>query len=157
MAAHINNWNDLQKYGINALTGEACAYSMRLLCDLNEDGVERIREAFGMQIVLNPQVQFSANWNTRVGEKPAVASIMLFYEILPVLSRFILFNVEKCEFVVHADDGSSVGYTSEDIDKYGLTRSKLDQLYGGRIYRNHRNPEASVGSRNVHQATGRSE
>ncbi len=35
---YIHDWNDLRAYGINYLTGEACAVGKRLLCDVNERG-----------------------------------------------------------------------------------------------------------------------
>jgi hypothetical protein len=46
---HINsNWRELQKYGIFMLTGESCAYSMRVLCDVNEKGWRILRNYLGM-------------------------------------------------------------------------------------------------------------
>jgi hypothetical protein len=37
----------LREYGINMLTGEACGISMRLLCDLTEEGYDLIVDFFG--------------------------------------------------------------------------------------------------------------
>lgn len=156
MSKHINNWRDLQGYGINALTGEACAYSMRTLCDLNEDGVDLIRDFFGMQIARAPVDQFSANWNSTVDGKPAVASIMLVHELFAPLCRFILFNVERAQYVIDKGEGNCyVGYTDADLAKYGKTAEDVALLYQGEMWRNPKNPSASQGSRNVHQMTGR--
>lgn len=155
MSAHINSWNDLQKYGINTLTGEACAYSMRILCDLSADGANLVSSALGLQVGRLPAEIYNNNWNSRVDGAEAVASVMLFREMLTPLSIFILFSIENCRLVIVSDDGSILGYSDADIEKYKLTQGRLDQLYGGRIYRNHKHPEVSVGDRNVHQATGR--
>ena len=48
--AYIHNWQELDRYGINALTGESCAYSMRMLCDLNERGVKTMGAYFGIPV-----------------------------------------------------------------------------------------------------------
>lgn len=156
MSRHINSWSDLQQYGINCLTGEACAYSIRLLCDLNDDGVQTIRDFFGMQIVLNPAVQFAANWNSSVVGKPAIASIMLPRSIFPDLVRFLLFNLHKCDYVVEKAGGNGyVGYTDADLAEYGKTADEAALMYQGAMWRNPKNPSASQGSRNVHQMSGR--
>lgn len=156
MSRHINSWNDLQQYGINPLTGEACAYSIRLLCDLNEDGVDLVRDFFGMQIVLNPAVQFAANWNSSVEGKQAIASIMLPRSIFPDLVRFLLFNLHKCDYVVEKIGGNGyAGYTDADLAAIERTPEQVGKIYQGEMWRNPKNPSASRGSRNVHQMTGR--
>lgn len=156
MAKHINNWNDLQEYGINCLTGEACAYSMRLLCDLSEDGVDLMRILLGLQIARAPVDQFNANWNSTVGGKPAVASIMLPRGILHDLIRFILFSHEKCDYVIEKCGGQGfVGYTEADLVSYGKTAHDAAALYKGALWRNPKNPSALQGDRNVHQFSGR--
>lgn len=43
-----SNWKELEKYGIFMLTGEACAYGMRVLCDVNAQGWRILKQYFGM-------------------------------------------------------------------------------------------------------------
>ena len=65
---------DLAKtIGLNFLTGEACAYGMRWLCDLNEEGVKNVTAFF-------KAAPTQDNWNTWVNDLPAVKSIMIGYE-----------------------------------------------------------------------------
>lgn len=48
MWEHIEIDGDtLRKFGIDMLTGEACGYSMRILCDVHENGYALIKEFFG--------------------------------------------------------------------------------------------------------------
>ena len=151
MSILIQNWADFKQFGINSLTGEACKYSMRLLCDLNEDGVDLVRDMFGMPIVLNPQVQFSANWNSMVGDKPSVTSIMLPRTMFDTLALFALFRA-RVTFAAKQKDGSWVGYSAEDVVHYKLDRQRLEELG----YAVHVNPTpAETGSRNTHAFTGR--
>ncbi|OAM91627.1 hypothetical protein AW736_02175 [Termitidicoccus mucosus] len=56
--------------GIKYLTAESCAFGMRILCDLNEDGVALVKNFFGCE-------PLHANWNSHVGNKPAIRSVML--------------------------------------------------------------------------------
>lgn len=156
MPAHINNWGDLQKYGINCLTGEACAYSMRLLCDLNEEGAKSICDFFGIPLCTTVKyAQFAANRNSMVGDKPAVASIMLTRGIFDELARFLLFNVDNVDYVVGSGSSGFAGYTKADLVEYGKDEKDLSLIYKHCIWRNNKNAAASVGDRNVHQMTER--
>lgn len=152
MSLQIHNWNGLQQFGINALTGEACKYSMRLLCDLNEDGVELLRDFFGLQIVLNPKTQFAENWNSQVNGKPALVSIMLPRGVFDDLCRFAL-QSKGTIFAVRTPAGDWIGYTSEDVVHYTLTSEKLQITPEWRVYYNP--PQPGSGSRNQHAFTGR--
>ena len=72
------------------------------------------------------------------------------------LVRFILFNQEKCDYVVEKAGGHGyVGYTDADLAEYGKTADDAARMYQGAMWRNPKNPSASQGSRNVHQMTGR--
>lgn len=159
MPLHINGWNDLTQFGINALTGESCAYSMRLLCDLNEDGVDLMRQFLGLPATVGMEElysQFSSNWNSRVGDKPAIASIMLPRGVYDDLCRFIIF-LKTYDYALKDNGGGWSGYTAVWLTQHRITAVKMEELHEGRLYRNPRNPEASVGSRNVHQATNRTD
>lgn len=156
MTAYINNWSDLSKYGINCLTGEACAYSMRLLCDLNEDGIELLCNFFGMSYVEGITRPFSKNWNSQVNNKPAVSSVMLPRGVFEELCRFALFSRDHCDYVVENLGGAGyVGYTEAYLKSVSHTAESMSRIYQGRMWRNPKNPANSVGDRNVHAFTGR--
>lgn len=150
----INNWNGLQAFGINPLTGEACKYSQRLLCDLNEDGVALLTEFFGLRVGDNPQTLFADNWNSTVSDKPAVASIMLARDMFDSLCKFALFHARACTFAVKQKDGSWIGYDDEAILTYTITERTFT-LRDIDVYRNPTRPSDSASSRNQHAFTGR--
>lgn len=152
MSLQLHNWSGLQQFGINALTGEACKYRMRLLCDMNEDGIELIRDFLGMQIVLNPKAQFADNWNSAVNGKPALVSIMLPRGIFDDLCKFALMRAGMV-WVVRTPSGDWMGYTDEDVVHYGLTREKLQMSNEWLVCANP--TPAGGGSRNQHAFTGR--
>lgn len=83
--ASIANWDDLKSFGINALTGERCGFGLRLLCDLNQEGLELICKFFAIA-----EPGFESSWNSQVNGKPVVASIMLPTSILSDLGAFAL-------------------------------------------------------------------
>jgi len=71
----LNSWNDLRPLGIDALTGEADAFCLRLLCDVNEDGRDAISEYFGMDL-RNGGLRDA--WNgSLINGKERVGSILL--------------------------------------------------------------------------------
>ena len=148
MSIHIHNWSDLSQFGINSLTGEACKYSMRLLCDLNDDGVDLVLDLFGLP---HGETVFAKNWNSMVGNKDAVASVMLPRTVFDTLALFALFR-SGVTFAAKQKDGSWVGYSAEDVVHYKLDRQRLEELG----YAVHVNPTpAETGSRNTHAFTGR--
>lgn len=84
-ALHIRSWADLRQFGINALTGEACAYNLRLLCDVSEQGATHVAAFLGLPV----GTKFNENWNTMVGDQPAIGSVMLPRSIMIDLAAFI--------------------------------------------------------------------
>ena len=151
MPANIHTWSDLSKFGINPLTGEACKYGQRLLCDLSEDGVALVRDLFGLPAVVSDvRDQFPINWNSMVGDKPAIASIMLPRGMFGDICRFALFRAGY-ELVIWSHDGGWAGYMQSDIPK-DITHEKLEAMYKA-VYRNPAPGAAS--SRNQHAMSGR--
>lgn len=150
---HINtsySFDDFKRYGIQLLTGEACSYSLRMLCDLNEDGVLLLTDYFG----LKPE-SFAANWNTQVNGKKAIASVMLprgawWNE----LALFALFHVDKVQYAVPGEAVGGwngwCGFNDEDLEGYSYLEEQLSKS-GRRNWSSGR----SVGGRNVHEMTGR--
>ena len=147
----LRSIEDLEAYGLNYLTGEACALSQRLLFDMNDNGADLMCEYFGLQF----KSAFAQAWNSQVNGKLATASIMLprspdFYR---ELFKFLLFR-EGYPAVAYHPDYSSVN---------GLDNSELAAWNGEcgaenkwSLYHNPRpSGQPSVGTRNVHAMTGR--
>lgn len=150
------SYSNLSDIGINPLTGEACAYSMRVLCDLNEDGVALVAAFLGLPAF--PKPAFAENWNSTVGYKPAVGSVMLTRTALPEIIRFALLQ-RGYKYVVGRDgDMNHTGFNDSDTEKnpaMSLYRDRTSCFFEGenplRLWVN-----PSAGSdRNTHAFTGR--
>jgi len=144
----IRSWNDFKQYGINVLTGEACAYSMRLLCDLDEDGVDIIEHFLSVK-----REGLADNWNTYVGEKAAIASVMISYKLFNDLAKFILLY-KGYDYVI--TDHQITGMSAEEYNKWvecGIMGENVQTSINPAKSTNHPN----VGGRNVHAFTGRIE
>ena len=156
---HIYSFSDMKKYGINALTGEACAYSMRVLCDLNIDGCKAVTQFLGLPFdPANIYCTFNKQWNSMVGDKEAVASIMLSRDSFRSLIIFTLFNTGNFDYVVEDPAGSFVGLDCMDKYLHGyLELAEEDHRYI--VHRNHakRSNAPVVNGRNVHAMSGRAE
>jgi hypothetical protein len=145
----ISSFRDLEKYGINPLTGEACAYSLRLLCDVNEDGKQLLERYFGNTIT----IQLGSNWNSKVNNKPAIGSIMLPNSIFQSLATFIAFYAENCFAVIlHKGTNGIIGCTEEELNEYLSFQPYLDVR---RNYAHRSNSSITTGDRNIHQMSGR--
>ena len=151
---HIYGAEGLQRFGINPLTGEACAYGRRTLCDLNAEGVRLLRTYWG----LSYDAQFVANWNSQVNGEPAVASVMLARSAMPDIAIFSLFHQEGFPMVLQNGPGLDLlAIPAYLMDKYVELLRERDPL----TYTLHRNMSMRVNKalvhegRNVHQATGR--
>lgn len=148
MNTQLRNWNDFGKFGIGFLTGESCAYNMRLLFDLDEAGKKHMLSFLGL-----PQdTKMNASWNSSVYGKPAVASILLTPAIFFDLSVFILFESANVDIVVIKDHTVS-GYTQDQIDGFWPGALASLEKDGARVIHN---PRAKHG-RNQHQMSGRVE
>lgn len=137
-------WKDLVQFGIECLTGEACAFSMRLLCDVNEAGKELLSDYFGM-----PNIALAEPWNSRVNQEPAIGSVMLSRECLSDLATFAMFREGALAVVRDTGMGLVGVYDPERLQQYAEAGFSLC-----------RNPKVgshapTVGSRNVHVMTGR--
>lgn len=144
--------SDLVKFGVNTLTGEACRFGMRVLCDLSAEGVELVTRFLGLE----HNAQFNKNWNSTVGSAPAVASVMLTRSALRDLRLFALLHVEACDMVVEDTTGGFTGY--HKTDEYYM-KSRSHAHAHPENYKVHYNSASGpcVADRNVHTFTGRTE
>jgi hypothetical protein len=154
----IHTWLDFKGYGIGFLTGESCAYGIRLLFDLNKDGVQIIRNFFGLEFDIdNPTNGFTKNWNSTVNGIPAIASILLPLGIFQELAIFCLFNVNYCYGVFIESDNIIIGCNEDYFERY-------QNIFGNdKKYKFMRNPnyvhnsDKTKDDKNIHQMSGRTE
>src|SRR5512146_882550 len=153
----IRDWRDLEACGIIALTGEACAYGYRTLCDLTPEGQALFREVFGMPV---QDLKLPENWNSGQGQ---TASIMLPPQMFTPLAIFALFR-QGCMRVYTTWDGPVYGVEESDPpERVGRFVASRQGRYceacgrygaGGGIQFTYANPGYA---RNRHQFTGRTE
>ena len=105
----IRDWNDLRHFGINVLTGKACAVGKRLLCDVSDRGRKLLCSVFG----LPPNTQFSENWNSSVTGQPAIGSIFLPSQLFSFLAGMILLQ-SGCRCAVVVATGQVYGLEPDD-------------------------------------------
>jgi hypothetical protein len=150
----IHNMHDLEKYGLNYLTGEACAYGMRVLFDLNDDGKALLTKFWSCAYIdIYPRM------NNKVNGQPATGSVMLTHQMLAPLCEFIMFDIEQVDFIA-IGNGDYHGYMNTDQNRYGEDDvATVMENAGYKIHRNWKrmnSSQPSVGDRNVHAMTGRS-
>ncbi len=138
----IHSFNDLKQFGIDILTGESCALSRRLLCDVTEEGRNLVIKALGV-----PDISLSAPWNDGVG------SILLERDTLKTLCILALFEDKNClEVWEFKKDGSFHGL---DLENLGLWND-YDKNENADNYEKIRKYKLfNSKDRNVHQFSGR--
>jgi hypothetical protein len=145
----INGWDQLRPYGIDLLTGEACALVYRGLFDLTAPGLELVRSIVGAVSIQTPS-------DRNGGE--AVGSLLMPYTFFEPLAVFALFQVDKVQHVVvsHKADTYSgvrvIGCSGEERDEViAVVRALGD--FRLLTYPEQR-PGVTRGMSNVHQMGG---
>lgn len=151
----LRRWEDLKPYGIDMLTGEACAYGYRLLCDITEDGRKLFESVFGLQLTVKNS--YPDGWNDSNSR-----SVMLPLAMFEPLSVFALFTVDNCPKVYIGYNGEVYGVeqtdTPDELEQFVRwnqgTFCEECQRYGkgGGINLQYSNPGYT---RNRHQMSGR--
>jgi hypothetical protein len=100
----IRNLNDLQEYGINPLTGEACRVGRRILCDLTDEGKEVVCDLLGIPV----NSKFAENWNSSQRTGKSHHSFMLPYELITDLMVWCLIH-EGCTQIAVVDSQTKGG------------------------------------------------
>jgi hypothetical protein len=100
----VRSWRDLERFGINALTGENCAVGRRVLCDLTENGRQIYLEACG----LPPDQETAPNWNS--GGK---FSANIPYAMLDDIAIFAMLKAGYEAIYIHRN-GTVQGASGED-------------------------------------------
>lgn len=142
---------DLERYGINPLTGEACRVGRRILTDLSARGICVVGDLLGID-----HRQFPENWNSKVNGEPAVASFMLPYSMIRDLMVWCLIQ-DGCTAIIETDEDYIYGREESDDPQ------QWDELVAHcRKYRRHvrtitLKDGPSLGTRMVHAMSGRAE
>lgn len=160
----IQCFRDLEQFGIDALTGEACGYAMRLLCDVTAEGKRLIELYLGGTIV----VREGTNWNGGSEADPHVGSVLLPREgFVGPFGAFCLLQTRSPGSMVvslkgrHGDYPAE--YTTDDIDRLRDLWEGADQSFEElferwsliKIVRYYARPAAEGTDRNCHAMTGR--
>ena len=140
----FTNIRDLRPFGINPLTGEACAYGLRQLCDLTRDGKKTLEAFYGSYIT-------SPNWNCKVGETKAEFSCMISRSTFEDLMKFIIWR-EGCKYMT-IKGNVITGFVDLDDEQKAYVEKTGGQLYCSPVSQ----VQPQVDGRNVHQATGRTQ
>ena len=141
MKTTIHNLSDLREFGINLLTGESCAFSRRLLCDVTQAGKDLIIQALGVQ-----DISLCNSWNG--GD--AIGSILLERDTLLTCAILALLKVSGTVEVWETQDGwlSAMDkatlqlYIDNDYESEGVRKYRMFSI-------------GSIDGRNVHQMSGR--
>jgi hypothetical protein len=154
---------DLREFGLEALIGEACAYSFRTLYDLSEKGIATVENALSIKIDRSGP----KNWNSYVGKDPAVASIMLTYQqahdilVMGLCDRYSLVVVATAKQTSDYRINNFIAAGSESQwEKYQYPYGKDNPpssfigLYHLRLLRKYPS-QPNQGNRNTHAFTGR--
>jgi hypothetical protein len=145
----ISSFRDLDAYGIDALTGEACGLGYRILCDLTENGRKVLAKVFGV-----PQFAITPPWNSGTKSDPHIGSVLLAHEMLVPLAVIALLD-NGCKEVWLVRDGGVIGIEPDDsADMIEANRHLVgDRLLRTLAYRG----TAAGGDRNTHVMSGRVE
>lgn len=154
---YIRGWNDLTKYGIDLLTGEACAIVYRGLFDLTQPGLDLVTRTIGA-------CEIKARSNMNGG---AIASLLMPYSMFEALAVMALFEVEHCTQVVIAEPdgggqliiGAGLGMFEAEMERLGCkTLPEYLAFSFLKVKRHLKYPQQregiTVGTSNVHQMTG---
>jgi hypothetical protein len=142
----VSCWNDLQPFGIKALTGEACGLMWRILFDVTEKGRRIVGKCFGV-----PKIVLAEPWNRGTAEEPHVGSIMLTQEALVPLAVFALLENGCPE--VYLMGQVVVGIEPNDPPDTAETMRRVYRVDHARRF----SYGGTAGDRNVHVMSGRVE
>jgi hypothetical protein len=146
----ISGLAGLEYFGIKPLTGEACAYSQRVLCDVNEAGRALLAEYFGI-----PDLVLARPMNSTVESAPSVGSLMLTRDSWVGLAKFAVFYHGGLAYTETGVQGITGIFCEKLLARYEEFASSFSE--GVQLTRNHARTTSvpHVGSRNMHQMTGR--
>jgi hypothetical protein len=140
---HIE-YSDLRKYGINTLTGEACPYGMRVLCDLTEQGRRIVLDMLGCDLGPLPR-----NWNGGSEFSMMIPRCLLQEDLL-----VWCLMTDRCDEVLISSMGI-VGREPCDTDEEWDGRVAFDREHAKNVRLISRTGGPSRGTRMTHSMSGR--
>lgn len=138
----IDGIKDLEKFGIEVLTGESDQHMHRILCDCTAKGKRIIERTLGIEVTLAP------NWNSGRPEDPSIGSLLVPLEFVSSFGIFALLSDPQTAEVWLLKNDSVVGFSTDDVD----LKEALRTHYEGQL-RKVFFPRPC--DRNVHLFTGR--
>lgn len=149
----IRNWRDMDKYGFNLLTGEACGLGYRGLFDLTAPALEIVKRVIGAVELTTP-----SDYNGH----GAVGSLLLPYAMFEPLAVFALFMRENAQYVVIEYGADTYTYIRILGLDGSFPRDVVETQLQGAGITNYRiltypeqRPGVTVGMSNTHQMSGR--
>lgn len=107
----ISNFNDLLPFGIDPLTGEACSYSYRILCDVTAKGRKILLRALGI-----PNINLYDPWNNGTPPNVHIGSCMISLCMLEFLAVFALLEDNAKEIWIFKN-GCVMGFYLDDTEE----------------------------------------
>lgn len=141
----ISNFQHLIPFGIDPLTGEACSFSYRVLCDCTAKGRKIILRALGI-----PDIKLCDPWNNGTKEDPHIGSCMISLCMLEFLAVFAFLEDNASEVWLFKN-GTVMGFYPDDTEE---VMQQTERFCEGKIRRKIR---SSPTDRQLHQMTGRFE
>jgi len=134
--------DDLERYGIVLLTGEACGLMYRILFDVTARGRAILEKCFSVN-----RIELASPWNTGKDQDPHIGSIMLAREMLVPVGIFALLE-SGCTEVWRKED-SLFGIEPSDSREWCESFKKVYGPFQRFAY------QGTAGDRNIHQMSGR--
>ena len=149
----------LRGFGLEHLTGESCAIGLRILYDVSEQGIRLIEQAFSLKIDME---RTPRNWNSKVGDRSAIASIrlswfqakdLLLYGLARKYKYVVSTTVKEGNWKYGINEYLYGTDSKEDLDEL-LTIIDKSKWYDRRVYCTY-DSQPRRGLENVHAFTGR--
>ena len=151
----IQCMHDLERFGIEVLTGEADGLSLRLLCDVSPAAVEMLETFWGIQFAPG-----NNSWNH--SGMDGWKSVLIGRNSWTDLARFALVYRDGCKVVVYVDyKPEGGGWSSFYIQGFKTKeeflewKERADKIYEGNYYTTFASGNARGGTRNQHYMSGR--
>lgn len=140
MSNSINGWDDLRRFGITMLTGEACGIGLRLLCDLDEHGIKMVSAYLGGNVTFLEGSGWSGGEASVMLPRYSWTDLAVFCLLTEYQHALIMEN----HGVIGLNEADMLAY-QEDAEWY---REHVKHTYS-------RSGTAAGGLRNKHVCSGR--
>ena len=144
---------DLEQFGFDCLTGEACGLGMRLLYDVSEEGKEVLERSMGL---MPGSMQLMSPWN---GGKFGAGSVLMTYEQATTCAIFAMLLKKRCVEVWQQYHHGRLGgscYGLENAEEVRLAEESNIGCGSDASFRRWRlSSMPGSGDRNQHMISGR--